>query len=289
MSLKSVKIKELEHLTLYALVPSDKFKDYEGYLSDIPSVRYELVIDFKGNNTHTYNSRDRNKNMQKSTYSRLLSKDRDSSVCVVFSGKGFKNVTETEFPSVFDCAVCEFKCKYGRLNSVVEFGRFLRYECSDCGVVANRFGYPCERCGKKSVHSVASGNAHKHGEYVFELHVLDHDVAVTLGEFLGVRFDNQLGFSGFGSWHNWRNDSSGFDICHVNCLDNLIHERVSSGLSGTDLFMKVYPKEGKMFNGANKVLGYWRDGQLASVNDYFVSKGKGIKTVRDDMSKSEHI
>jgi len=166
------------------------------------------------------------------------------------------------------------------LTSSVDFGLFVAYGCEACGFEYDgfyEFGSPCKRCGSKSVVSLTKGNPHEHGKYwVFQLHILNHEVAVTLGEFLGVEFDNQLRFSCKGSWHNFRNDSSGFDVCHVNCLNDLIETRIKENVSGLNLFMANYPEEGKVMLGNNKFVKCWINGEVLSPPDYFARKGKGV-------------
>jgi len=263
--LKRIKIRTYEHVSVYALIPNDKPKSYA---HELPSdSQYELAINFNGKNHTHISSGQSNKNIAKSMFVCILTELQRS--CGVLSKScGFF------VPSVLDCQTCRFKCKFGYLSSSVEYGRFSGYVCSSCGFGYEgfyAFGSPCSKCGvKDSVVSLVRGKPHIHGKFwVFELHVLDHDVAVTLGEFLGVKFDDMLRFSCKGSWHNFRNDSSGFDICHVNCLDNLIHERVNSGLSGSDLFMRLYPDEGKVLNGCNKIVQYWKNSELKPITEYF--------------------
>ena len=273
--LREVKIREYNHVSVYALVPRDKDNEYaRSYPSD---AKYMLEIDFKGK-IHTHISpRDKNKNNANSMF-----------VCILMELQrlcGKNGVMCGNFePSDLDCELCRFKCRFGSMSSSVEYGRFVCYTCVKCGSNFDYypFGSPCPTCGadKDSVISLTKGYPHIHGKFwVFELHVLDHDVAVTLGEFLGVRFDDMMRFSCKGSWHNFRNDSSGFDICHVNCLDNLIRERVETGLTGQELFMRLYPEEGKVLNGNNKIIKYWKNSELKDVSEYFDSH----------RSNSEHI
>jgi len=164
--------------------------------------------------------------------------------------------------------------------SPVEYGWFVEYVCGVCGFSFGRswqWDSPCPKCGCGKTDVKCVGNPHKHGKFwVFELHILDRDVAVTLGEFLGVDFVNQLGFSCKGSWHNFRNDSSGFDVCHVDCLNSLIETRIKENIKGIDLFMNQYPEEGKVLTGNNKVVQYWKNSQLRHVSEFYASRGKGI-------------
>lgn len=179
---------------------------------------------------------------------------------------------------------------FGRLVSPIEYGIFLGYGCKSCGFEYDgyyEFGSPCKNCGRRTVvsltrppHDKMRNIPHIHGNYwVFELHILDYDVSVALGEFLGIDFDSQLRFSCKGSWHNFCNDSSGFDICHVSCLNRLIETSIKEKVKGIDLFMKLYPDEGKVLCGYGrnyKVFKYWKDGELRPVSEYFVSRSKGI-------------
>lgn len=187
-------------------------------------------------------------------------------------------------PHGIDCAKCEFSnvCSFGNIWSPVQYGVFQQMICADCvrpfvGVWGSN---PCKFCGSKKVKPQVEGNPHKHGFWVFELHILDHNVAVALGELLGVEFDNQLRFSCKGSWHNFRNDSSGFDVCHVSCLNDLIETRMVEGLRGQELFMSIFPEEGKVLTGNNRVIQYWKNSRLRPVSEYFLSRGKGIPVRR---------
>jgi len=179
-------------------------------------------------------------------------------------------------PSIIDCDRCEFACKSGRMISLIEYGRFDEYVCKNCGFGFGRKWFwcdPCPKCGSRDTSSKCLGNPHVHGKFwIFELHILDHSVAVTLGEFLGVEFDNQLRYSCKGSWHNFRNDSSGFDVCHVNCLNDLIDMRIRNNLRGEALFMANYPKEGKILLGNNKIIKYWKNGIFRPKSEYFEAR-----------------
>lgn len=178
---------------------------------------------------------------------------------------GFSGIcVEKLEPSVIDCEVCEFACKRGRLVSPIEYGRFDEYVCGKCGFGFGRvwqWGNKCPKCGARDTISKCFGNPHIHGKHwIFELHILDYPVSVALGEFLGVRFDEQLKFSCKGSWHNFRNDSSGFDICHVDCLNNLIDARIRENIIGEELFKAQYPEKGKILTGNNKIIKEWKNG-----------------------------
>ncbi len=167
----------------------------------------------------------------------------------------------------------------GTLRSPIEYGEFLYYGCTSCGYrffdAESRsrtqyiFGSPCPQCGKHTVHSICDGSPHMHRRYyVFQLHILDLSVRDTLSAFLGVDPDSCLGFSCKGSWHNFRNDNSGYDVCHKNCLDNLIHLRIQRNLSGVDLFKTLYPELGVVFTGKNYPLTGWKDGEQVSKPDF---------------------
>lgn len=165
----------------------------------------------------------------------------------------------------------------GELVSPLEYGIFLFYGCKSCGykfldAEGNRifysFGSPCPRC-KGKIESMCDGSPHKHREYyVFQLHIKDLKVRDALGEFLGAERDRLLGFSCKGSWHNFRNDTSGFDVCHLNCLDELIDVRIKKGLTGVDLFKFNYPELGVVYTGAYDPLTGWKDGKQLSSEDF---------------------
>lgn len=168
------------------------------------------------------------------------------------------------------------------LKSEVEYGEFDVYGCRSCGYryddeLGNRkkykFGKPCDRCGQKPVRdenkriiegvdSLTFGEPHKHGYFVFQLHILDLKVRDFLGNWLGdLDRDRSLGFWVKGSWHNFVNDFSGFDVCHTNCLGELIDARLSTNLKGYQLMIDKYPEKGLVFTGNNRLLRAWRDSQ----------------------------
>lgn len=176
----------------------------------------------------------------------------------------------------------------GRLISPVEHGIFLGYQCSNCGFEYEgyyRFGSSCKICGQKSVKVKVDGSPHIHGDYwVFELHVLDPSVSVALGELLGVDYDRQLRFSCKGSWHNFRNDGSGFDVCHMDCLSRVIDSAIQDNLRGLELFKSLYPEEGKIVSGygqKQEVVKYWKDTELRPISEYFSKIGIGCPVTKE--------
>lgn len=181
----------------------------------------------------------------------------------------------------------------GQLVSPVEFGEFRFYGCSFCGYkfldsegnrLYYKFGSPCLRCKRFRVRSICDGSPHIHGKYyAFQLHIQDLKVRDALGEFLGIDRDRMLGFSCRGSFHNHRNDQSGYDVCHVNCLDELIDIRIKKGLTGIDLFKFNYPDLGVVFTGNHDPLAAWKNGDVLSFNEleavkseYLDRKARGL-------------
>lgn len=162
----------------------------------------------------------------------------------------------------------EIKCK--------EFGTFHGVMCAKCGynMGGKRWGIdPCPKCGSLKVKPKTEGNPHAHGNWVFELH-LDEEIESKLCKLLGIRYDPPIDvelYSCYHSWHNFRPDSSGFDICHVNCLDKLIDARINQNLKGDNLFMHVFPKEGKVkqLYARGKVIRYWENGEYKPLSVYF--------------------
>jgi len=175
----------------------------------------------------------------------------------------------------------------GRISSPVEYGVLKDVVCGSCGY--SMFGKawevdPCPECGSLKVKADVLGKPHQHGLWVFELHVLDEKTQHILGELLNIDYDRQLRFSGKGSWHQWSNDGSGFDICHLRCLDRALIHHFQDNLSGLNLFMKLYPDEGKVLNGYGKkfkVFKYWKDGELRPISEYFVKSGIGCPVTKE--------
>lgn len=171
----------------------------------------------------------------------------------------------------------------GSLYSPIEYGEFLYYGCTRCGYkfyddesekkLRYNFGDACPRCGKHRVESICDGKPHKHRRYyVFQLHILDLKVRDMLSTFLGVDPDSCLGFSCKGSWHNHRFDNSGYDVCHKNCLDELIDFRLRENLRGIDLFIAKYPELGVVFTGNYDPLTGWKDGEQVSQSEFELVK-----------------
>lgn len=169
----------------------------------------------------------------------------------------------------------------GNLVSEIEYGVFVDVVCAKCGnsMFGKQWGTePCELCGSVNVTPSVKGAPHCHGNWVLEVHILDEKVQNVLGEILGTEYDRQLRIYGKGSWHQFTNDGSGFDICHVRCLDKALYTRFTENISGLPLFMKLYPQEGKLLNGYGqnfKVYKYWVNGELRPISEYFVKKGIG--------------
>ena len=168
------------------------------------------------------------------------------------------------------------------LESPIECGFFLYYGCPNCGYKfedkkGKRLYYPfgslCPKCHKKTVESICLGNPHIHRRYyVFQLHILDLKVRDLLGYFLGADSDSMLGFSCKGSWHNFRNDSSGFDICHKNCLDELIMLRKHTNKTGIELFKHKFSELGVVFTGNYNSITAWKDGRTLSDSEFDLVK-----------------
>lgn len=275
MSERKILLRNLPFVKVWSIVPSkgSRFETYEYARSYPEDAEYMIEVTFFP--THI-SSRGKETKLSK-TMSSCIFRDK-------YSSYG-NHVGFSDFPSRLDCDRCSFACKTGRMWSEVEFGQFVSMVCAECGedMRGKVWGVDaCPKCGGLKVVAKVRGKPHVHGKYwVFELHILNHDASVTLGELLGVEFDNQLRFSCKGSWHNFRNDSSGFDVCHVNCLNDLIETRIKKDVSGIDLFMANYPEEGKVMLGNNKFVKCWIEGEVLTPSEYFVRTGKGIPTKRE--------
>lgn len=173
----------------------------------------------------------------------------------------------------------KFRARLKRLSgSPVEYGRFLRYVYDDIGRQVGLVVWsPLSGDRFVKFGSEDTKNPHRHGIWIFELHVLDHEVSLALGNYLGLPYGYKMWTKG--SWHYFNNDASGFDICHVRCLSKLltavendvcrlrkdtgwtIDEALKHRINGQKLFMKVFPDAGKIQKGNNRLVAGWLEGE----------------------------
>ena len=277
-----VLLKQFPYVKLYSVVHSQGSRGKTTVAQKLPKdAKYHVDITLFP--THISRNRLETK-YRKSMFVCLLTSTYDSyGERVGFRGG---SSSSSDFPSLLDCERCEWACKRGRLTSVTPYGLFVDYKCKSCGFEYEGSFYllhsPCKKCGQPTVEVVPLGNPHINKRYwVFQLHLQGYKVRETLGELLGVTVDNQLHFSCKGSWHNFDNNSSGFDICHVNCLNDLIETRIKKNLRGLELFMNNYPEEGKVLTGNNVDKQCWINGKTLPCEEYRkLGKGKeGVKKV----------
>jgi len=87
-------------------------------------------------------------------------------------------------------------------------------------------------------------------EYMY--HITDHDLCKFLSNYLGIPYKSRIFL---GKTHFISTDSSGFDFCHINCLEHLLY-RSLEGFEGTELLRRTSLNV-KVLVG-NKTVFKWR-------------------------------
>lgn len=99
-------------------------------------------------------------------------------------------------------------------------------------------------------------HTHNNQRQNIEYHVGDHDLTKYLGNLLGFPYKLRIYFKDHnGNGHFLSTDSSGLDICHLECLKRLFKVNIETWAEGKALLVRAFP-HGKAILG-NKVWYQW--------------------------------
>lgn len=101
---------------------------------------------------------------------------------------------------------------------------------------------------------ISEGHAHYHNNklQVIRFHIQDLDLCKYLCNLLGLEYRSRIYI---GKGHFISTDSSGLDICHLGCLEQLLDTSIQTQLEGTHLLKKAF-SHGKLLGG-NQVVTTW--------------------------------
>jgi len=149
-----------------------------------------------------------------------------------------------------DCLLCVFNGRYTILDPYYRYDGDLTLQTRD----HNERLRGCIQRLKNQETFIMKNHTHNHNnkKQVIEYHVGDHDLTKFLCNYLGIPYKARLYLA---KGHFISTDSSGLDVCHHDCLKNLLDTSIQTGFEGNCLLESSYA-HGKLVVG-NKVKSEW--------------------------------
>jgi len=113
---------------------------------------------------------------------------------------------------------------------------------------------PCIQRLHNKTTPITEGHAHHHNNklQMIRFHIHDHDLCKYLCNLLGLEYRSRIYL---GKNHYISTDSSGLDICHLSCLEQLLDKNIETEREGTWLLKSAF-SHGKLLVG-NEVKSKW--------------------------------